>query len=568
MDYKELLKKYHLLEKENARLTDENNILKAKLGIATVASFPNHPEKTATQKDPINDESTDKNSDAKIDKTSDSLSKIRLFMSLFKGRSDVYARRWKNKHNGKSGYTPVCLNQWRPGICGKPEKSCLNCKHKLYAPLDEDVIEDHLRGEMVVGIYPMLADETCCCLAMDFDGAEWQKDVSTLTDVCNGFTIPVAIERSRSGNGGHAWFFFETPLSAAMARKFGTALLTYSMNKRHEITFKSYDRLFPSQDTLPKGGLGNLIALPLQKAARKNMNSEFIDNNFHSFSDQWAFLSTIQKISENRIEDFISALCPGHELGVLKIDTEETNPWEPHTDTIKLHKNDFPGQIDIVKSNMLFVSKAGISQKALNRLKRLASFKNPMFYKQQAMRLPTYGHPRVISCADETRAYLCLPRGCEPELTCELESIGTDTRFIDKTFCGKQIHVTFNGHLRDEQLMALNCLLQHDNGILSGTTAFGKTVVAIGLIAEKKVNTLILVNKINLLSQWKEKLSEFLIINESLPKQPPDTVKKKGRKKKNKLNRPVGKRQKHIERHCGYCPDAVAEPSGRSQTMR
>jgi hypothetical protein len=406
--------------------------------------------------------------------------------------------------------------------------------------LDENAIEDHLRGNTVVGIYPMLPDETCCFLAMDFDEADWQKDVSAVRDVCNEFEIPLAIERSRSGVGGHAWFFFEHPISAVLARKFGTALLTCTMDRRHEIKFKSYDRLFPSQDTMPKGGLGNLIALPLQKVAREKSNSEFIDDNFRSYSDQWRFLSSIQRISENRLEDLVSVLSYGNELGDLKIDEEEEKPWETQHPKKILEKDDFPDRLEIVKANMLFVPKAGISQRALNRLKRHASFKNPMFYRQQAMRLPTYGHSRVISCADETKEYLCLPRGCEPELLDELETLGIDVGIINKTFGGSRIDVKFKGSLRDEQAQALRHLLQHNTGILSGTTAFGKTIVAIKLIAEKKINTLILVDKISLLSQWRERLSEFLIINETLPEEQITTAPKRGRRKKKSVIGQIG----------------------------
>ncbi len=532
MDYKELLERYNILLEEISRLKKENSQLKAQLGLTRSELPRNTASAIKTGKNILDDESTDRNCFSDVDSTSDALSKIRLFMSLFKGRDDVYAKRWENKSKGTSGYSPVCLNQWQPEVCGKPKISCSKCKYKLYAVLDEDVIENHLRGNIVVGIYPMLPDETCCFLAMDFDETDWQKDISVLRDVCIEFNIPFAAERSRSGKGAHVWFFFENRLSAALARKFGTALLTCSMGRRHEIRFKSYDRLFPSQDTLPKGGLGNLIALPLQKTARENTNSEFIDENFKSYCDQWAFLSTIQKISLSRLEDLISELCPGHELGLLKIDEEEEKPWETHKVKIELQQKDFPKRIDIIKANMLFIPKAAISQRALNRLKRLASFKNPMFYKQQAMRLPTYGHPRVISCADETKDYLCLPRGCEPELSYELEKLKIDIRFIDKTYGGKRIDVEFNGQLRDEQPLALNYLLHHDAGILSGTTAFGKTIVAIKLIAEKKVNTLILVDKVTLLSQWKERLSEFLVVNEPLPAQPANIGKKRGRQKK------------------------------------
>jgi hypothetical protein len=530
MKYKELFEKYNRLLSENSSLTEENNRLKTQLGMTKSKPSKNSITKIIAEKTILNDESTEGASFLHVNNTSDSISKIKLFMSLFKGRDDVYAKWWENKKKATSGYSPVCLNQWQVGLCKKPKISCTKCANKLYAAFDEYVIEDHLRGNIVAGIYPMLPDESCYFLAMDFDEEDWQNDISVVREVCTEFNIPVAVERSKSGNGGHVWFFFENRISVVLVRKFGTALVTFSMNRRHEIRFKSYDRLFPSQDTLPKGGFGNLIALPFQKSARKNNNSEFVDENLESYGDQWAFLSSMQKISEDRIESLISELCHGHELGVLKIDEEEMQkPWETHK--VSLQKNDFPKQISIVKANMLFIPKEAISQRALNRLKRLACFKNPMFYKRQAMRLSTYGQPRVISCADETMDYLCLPRGCETDLFTELEQLGINVYFVDKTNRGKKIDVKFNGHLRDEQPLALKHLLHHDTGILSGTTAFGKTVVAIKLIAERKVNTLILVDKISLLSQWKKQLSQFLIVNEPLPKIADTTGKKQGRKK-------------------------------------
>jgi superfamily II DNA or RNA helicase len=536
MEYQELLKKYKNLLEEVNRLKIENSQMKAELGLKDSQTFQNNSSADQLELDLRDGQSKEKNRYEDISNASDALSKIRLFMSLFRGRDDVYAKRWENKDKGKSGYAPVCLNQWRTGICGKPKMSCSTCKSTSYAELNEAVIENHLRGDIVVGVYPMLPDESCCFLAMDFDKAEWEKDISVVRDVCHEFVVPIAVERSRSGKGCHAWFFFKYPISAVLARKFGTALITCAMNRRHEIQFKSYDRLFPSQDTMPKGGLGNLIALPLQKAARVNANSEFIDDDFRSYHDQWAFLSTIKRLSEDHLEHFILALSNGNELGELKLGEEEDKPWETHKPQIILDKTDFPNKLTIVRANMLFFPKAGISQRALNRIKRFASFKNPMFYRQQAMRLPTYGHPRVISCADETREYLLLPRGCEPDLLHELEQRGVDIHMIDKTFEGKRINVEFKGHLRDEQTVALSHLLRHDTGILSGTTAFGKTIVAIKLIAEKKINTLVLVDKINLLTQWKDRLSEFLDINETLPEEP----KKRGRMKKKSIIGQIG----------------------------
>ncbi|MCD6296981.1 MAG: DEAD/DEAH box helicase family protein [Deltaproteobacteria bacterium] len=532
MDYRELLEKYNRLLSENSRLIKENDRLKEQLGIAERKPDENRIAGPNKEKSIRDDEPKDSTLFSGVNNRSDSISKIRLFMSLFKGRDDVYAKKWENKKKATSGYSPVCLNQWQAGLCGKPKVPCSKCTNQLYDVLNEHVIEDHLRGSIVAGIYPMLPDETCHLLAMDFDEAGWQDDVTTVREVCTEFDIPVAAERSQSGNGAHLWFFFENQLPAMLARKFGAAILTYSMKRRHEIHFKSYDRLFPSQDTMPKGGFGNLIALPFQKSARKNNNSEFINENLESYGDQWAFLSSIKKISEDRIKNLIQELCHGHELGILKIDVEDTQkPWERQPIS-RLKKSDFPKQIDIVKANMLFIPKSNISQTALNRLKRLASFKNPMFYKQQAMRLSTYGHPPIISCAEETTDFLCLPRGCEIDLFTELEQYGVEVHLIDKTHCGRRIDVEFNGHLRDEQPLALEQLLHHDIGILSGTTAFGKTVVAIKLIAERKVNTLILVDRIGLLKQWQERLSDFLIINETLPEMAITAGKKRGRKKK------------------------------------
>jgi superfamily II DNA or RNA helicase len=351
-----------------------------------------------------------------------------------------------------------------------------------------------------------------------------------LREVCSDFTIQVAVERSRSGKGAHAWFFFESPIAAADARKLGSAMLTYSMNKRHEIKFKSYDRLFPNQDFMPKGGLGNLIALPLQKAARNNNNSVFIDENFEPDSDQWAFLAGIQKLSEHEVRNLTAKLCHGNELGELKKDDEEEQkPWE--VTRVKLLKEDFPRELEIIKANMLFIPKKGISQKALNHLKRLAAFKNPEFHKAQAMRLPVKRIPRIISCSDETTEYLCLPKGCETDLYAILADKEINVHIEDKTNHGKKIDIEFQGNLRDEQPIALEKLLRFENGVLSGTTAFGKTVVAIKLMAERKVNTLILVDKVNLVDQWRKRLTEFLVINEVIQETPESEGNKRGRKK-------------------------------------
>jgi superfamily II DNA or RNA helicase len=527
MDFKTLLQKYQALLAENQALKEENLSLKAQLGPAEILERRSSPEEV--QQDASRSEPSFHLKDG-----ANPTEKIRLFRSLFKGREEVYAKRWEGRE-GRAGYAPVCLNEWKAGFCGKPEVKCAFCKHKSYAPLDDKVIESHLRGNLVAGIYPLRQDERCHFLAMDFDKDGWQQDVSTLRDVCKEFAVPVAVERSRSGHGAHIWFFFADPLAASLARKFGSALLTYAMSRRHQIKFKSYDRFFPNQDTMPKGGFGNLIALPLQKAARQKGNSVFIDERFQPYEDQWAFLAQIRRLAEDEIGALIKNLCPGSELGDLKQDDEEdTKPWE--TRRSKLSQQEFPNVMQVVKANMLYVNKSGLSQRALNALKRLAAFNNPEFYRAQAMRLSTYGKPRIISCSEETPEYLCLPRGCEADLDSLLAEAGVEVEWSDQTNPGKPIQVTFTGMLREDQELAAEAMLQHDGGVLAAATAFGKTVIAARLIAARQTNTLILTHRQQLLTQWMEKLAQFLRIDAELPV----AATKRGRKPRQGLIGQIG----------------------------
>ncbi|ACN13503.1 putative DNA helicase (D10 protein) [Desulforapulum autotrophicum HRM2] len=535
--------RYNSLKKKYDELLEENEYLRAK--IRKLESHPNPASyiKTSpvqsTQSEQQNGFHPELNSvDILINNAADDTSlinnfssineKIILFMSLFKGRNDVYAKKWQNK-KGFSGYSPNCMNEWMPGICNKPRTKCSSCNQQRYFPLDKTAVEKHLRGEMIIGIYPMDLDDTCHFLAIDFDKDGWQKDISVLQETCSHFDLPIAIERSQSGNGCHAWFFFEDKVPAALARKFGSSLLTYSMNKRHEISFASYDRLFPNQDTMPKGGFGNLIALPLQKKVRDNGNSVFIDGDFVSYPDQWRFLSNIEKLNEKLLATFIKKLSKGNELGLLKDGDSKLKPWVKQTTELK--KGDFSGTVKIVRSGMLYIKKNGLSQRALNTLKRYAAFKNPAFYKAQAMRISTYGKPRIISCADDFEDYLALPRGCEAEVIQTLDELKVIREIEDDTTSGKTVNVEFNGTLRDEQQEAIDALLAHDNGVLSAATAFGKTVIGAKLISIRKVNTLVLVHRQQLLSQWRERLDQFLTINETLPEPP----KKRGRKKEQSL---------------------------------
>lgn len=459
--------------------------------------------------------------------------KVALFQSLFQGREDVFARRWYSSTTQKSGYQPVCTREWNREFCDKRKYKCADCPNRQFAPLAYNDFFNHLAGKDawgrdVIGLYPIRKDNTCSFLCTDFDDKScehgYKNDVLAFVNVCKTWNVPCYIERSRSGNGAHAWIFFDTPVTAFKARKLGNAILTEAMSCDAHLSFKSYDRFFPNQDTLPKGGLGNLVALPLQGMARRKGNSVFVDEDFNAYADQWEMLSQIHKLSEVEL-DLLLQLHAVPTLGELSKTCEE-KPWEiPHMDAAQ--SEDYPKQIVLTRANMLYVPLASLSAKCVNVFKRIAAFRNPEFYEKQGMRLSTYNIPRIISCSEMTDDYLALPRGCEDAVSSILTQHGVKVAISDKTNHGHNINVTFRGFLREEQQNAMEAFAGHNIGTLSATTAFGKTVFAIGMLARRKVNTLILVHNKALLEQWKERLETFLKIDETIE----EPAAKRGRKK-------------------------------------
>ncbi len=460
---------------------------------------------------------------AGVNQHSPAEAKIVLFRSLFHGRQDVYPRRFESRKTGRAGYSPVCGNEWVQGICEKPRIKCSECPHQRFLPVTDDVIRWHLQGhddhsrDFVMGVYPMLLDETCFFLTADFDKTTWQDDVAAFLETCRQMNLPAALERSRSGRGGHIWFFFREAVPATLARKLGAHILTETMDRRPDIGLDSYDRFFPNQDTLPPGGFGNLIALPLQKRPRESGNGLFLDERMTPYPDQWEFLSSVHKISRGEVEEVVRlAEAKGKVIGVRLVpedDEEEAAPWmappsRRRKDT--LIAGPLPKTLELTLANQIYIAKEVLPPALRNRLIRLAAFQNPEFYKAQAMRLSTYDKPRIIACAEDHPKHIGLPRGCLDDLLQSLSDLNIKTVVRDQRNPGQLLKVTFQGELRPEQIVAAQAMLAQDTGVLAATTAFGKTVVAAWLIAQRGVNTLVLVHRRQLQQQWIERLSIFL----------------------------------------------------------
>lgn len=508
---------------ENERLKDENRRLKALLesfSVRQASALPPVPKNTPapvvksdassdTTKPVVPPPNPPPHSEAS---SMSQMEKCRLFRLLFRGREDVYAVRWESK-KGRAGYSPACANEWG-AFCHKP---CAKCDHQKYMPLSDEVIRGHILGKHTIGVYPLLQDETCWFLAADFDKDGWQDDAGMFLRTCREMGVTAALERSRSGKGGHVWIFFEEPLPASLARKFGCAILTRAMDRRHQMGLDSYDRFFPNQDTMPKGGFGNLIALPLQRVPREAGNSLFLDDDFVPHVNQWDYLASLKRAPRGDVEGIVvEASRRGQVIGARLSATDETDEEDPWTlppskrRAEKPLQGPFPTKIDAVLANLVYVEKDGLSAQFANRLIRLAAFQNPEFYSAQSMRLSTFGKPRVIGCAEEFPKHIGLPRGCLDDLTVFLGAHGITLTLKDERFGGRPLECRFDGVLQPAQEDAIRQMLPFETGVLVAPPGFGKTVLASRLIAERKVNTLVLVHRRSILDQWRERLAAFL----------------------------------------------------------
>ena len=458
-----------------------------------------------------------------IDRLAPASEKIALFRSLFRGRDDVYPRRFESRTTGRSGYAPACAHEWVRGICEKPRVKCADCVSRRFLPVTAEVMRWHLSGRddaglpFVAGVYPLLLDETSYFLAADFDKATWRDDALAFANACRARSLPAALERSRSGQGAHVWIFFEEAIPATLGRRLGAHVLTEAMESRPGIGFDSYDRLFPNQDTLPQGGFGNLIALPLQREARTHGNTVFLDDQLEPFPDQWAYLASLRRATRADVEAIVQdAERRGRILGVRlpPDDDDDRTPWvaRPLRRQSYAHvaSEHVPATLEVILANQIYVPKQDLAPTLRTRLLRLAAFQNPEFYKAQAMRLSTHATPRVIACAEEHPEHIGLPRGCLEDVQALLAECGIEVAVRDERCDGVPLDVAFVGELRPEQHTAAASLLAHDSGVLAATTAFGKTVLGAWMIAQRQVNTLVLVHRRQLQEQWVERLASFL----------------------------------------------------------
>ena len=438
--------------------------------------------------------------------------KIALFRRLFRGRTDAYPVRWESQTSGKSGYAPACANEWRANVCDKPRIKCSDCSNRLLIPLSDAVIYDHLAGEHTIGIYPMLEDDSCYFLAVDFDESDWRDDALAFLQSCEDLGVPAALEISRSGNGAHAWIFFSSRVSARDARRLGTSIISHTCARTRQLKLESYDRLFPNQDTMPKGGFGNLIALPLQKWPRENGCSVFVDTQLRPYPDQWVFLASIKPIAAHDLEPTIlRATGDAHPLDVTFIDDEDlATPWKQQSTSTNKVGGQMPKSLTVTLANLIYFEKGQLPQALANRLIRIAAFQNPEFYKAQAMRMSVWDKPRVIGNAENYPEHIALPRGCHDAVLDLLRDNGITCDLRDERFDGSPIDVPFVGTLRLDQEAAVAAMLNHDTGVLCAPTAFGKTVTAAAMIARRGVTTLVLVHRTELLKQWQERLQAFL----------------------------------------------------------
>lgn len=535
--------KIHDLEKRISELEIENKYLKSLLDQAGICY-------TISENPAADNAAPNSDQEKHLLPVTITHNHARRFYSYFWGRMDVFSKRYQNKNTGKTGYYPQCDHFWKKGVCPKAsgEKiTCKECNRRSWTKLEAAHIEAHLRGDRedssdVIGVYPLFPDGTCRFMVFDFDnhskGAEiqdfantdnsWKEEVDSIRKICRLNNVPILVERSRSGRGAHIWIFFDGPVSAALVRRFGFALLEKGAESVNLKSFRYYDRMLPAQSEIAADELGNLIALPLQGKALQAGNSAFIDENWDVIPDQWNALFATERLSEQGLKHLLDEWnILDQEEALAWSGNDDTKPWERNR---KFHAADVSGEMQIVLADQIYISTENLKPRLQNQIRRMAAFSNPAYFKNQAIGLSNYAQSRFIYLGADDNGYICIPRGILDQLKERCEQSGIAFRITDKRTAGRTIAVRFTGELRQNQKDAVNALLQHDCGILSAATAFGKTVTCSSMIAEKKVSTLIVLESSALVDQWEKALIKFLSIDEELPEYHTKTGRVKKRK--------------------------------------
>lgn len=509
-------------------LEDENRLLRDRLceaGISYIDVVVDHGDRSEKPYD------TDQGSRIKKFEITDKIAND-FFMMFCRGRKDVYSLRYTNPKTGKNGYYTQCFNRWDRGchIQRKDGVRCRDCEIRAYKPVTLPLIKAHMigadpNGNDVVAIYPMLENNLCQLLVFDFDdharGAEqkdhanvnddWKEEINALRLICRNLGIDAAVERSRSGCGAHLWIFFKEMIPARLARRFGFALLEKGAESVNLKSFRYYDRMIPAQDALPEGGLGNVIALPLQGMALKSGNSAFVDENWNAYEDQLKVLVGIKRLTRRDIEDHLASWYGAGDNGG---DGDSDVPWEKESG---INSGEIKDTVHMVLADRIYIDSSGMSNKAKRQLRRMATFSNKQYFQNQAMDMPNYDEPRLFYLGSDEGKYIVLPRGLKDKILSNFDKAGIRYDIEDKRTDDRKIKVSFKGALKESQIPAVEAMIENETGILHAATAFGKTVVCCDMIARRGVNTLILVNRSDLMSQWIRRLEEFLDIDEELP---------------------------------------------------
>ena len=449
--------------------------------------------------------------------------KLELFRSLFTGRKDVYAHGYRRKDGG-IGYTPACANEWKSGICPKAAHQrvkCAECGNRIFPELSDAAIIAHFKGNDdrfrdVLGQYVLDRNCNTKALVIDFDKADWKEATNAVRLVAKRRGINAAVERSRSGNGAHIWFFFLEPIDAKAAREFGSYLITEAAALNKTITFEAFDRMLPAQVTIPDGGFGNLIALPFQGKAQREGNSVFVDEQFEPFPDQWLYLSQIQLIPRSTVHNLIEATGNNpHGLATVAVANKTKRYAQKPRKRLPLTSRDFPSSLPVTQADMLYIPEKSLSPAAQMEIRGLATFANPEFFRAQSMHQSVFGKPRLIDLSELRGGCVAIPRGCKTKLEQLLQETGVTAHYLDERQSDNQIVMTFKGALRPEQQIAADQMLSYEDGIMSAPTGFGKTVIGAYLIAAVGLPALVIVPKTALIAQWKSQLERFLDITDT-----------------------------------------------------